>query len=105
MYAAPKPKISQRIQRSALTRHRDVPHGLTRLVAQPGGDHQRRAAVHIGQLRIGAELGQRLHHFVVAGARGEHKYTAEEFGITDDMIRTEFAQYYDHYAKFCAPVV
>ena len=39
-----------------------------------------------------------------AGARGEHKYSPEEFGLTDDLIRTEFAEYYDHYAKYCAPV-
>ena len=35
---------------------------------------------------------------------GEHKYSPEEFGITDDLIRTEFAEYYDHYAKYCVPV-
>jgi hypothetical protein len=39
-----------------------------------------------------------------AGARGEHKYSPEEFGLTDDLIRAEFADYYDHYAKYCAPV-
>jgi hypothetical protein len=38
-----------------------------------------------------------------AGARGEHRYSAEEFGLTDAEIRTEFAEYYDHYAQFCAP--
>ena len=37
-------------------------------------------------------------------ARGEHKYSPEEFGLTDDLIRTEFAEYYDHYAKYSAPV-
>jgi hypothetical protein len=39
-----------------------------------------------------------------AGARGEHRYSPEEFGLTDDMIRTEFAEYLDHYARWCAPV-
>ena len=38
------------------------------------------------------------------GARGEHRYSPEEFGLTDDLIRTEFAEYYDHYTKYCAPV-
>jgi hypothetical protein len=27
------------------------------------------------------------------GAHGEHRYTAEEFGLTDDQIRDAFAPY------------
>ena len=38
------------------------------------------------------------------GRRGEHRYSPEEFGLTDDLIRAEFAEYYDHYAKYSAPV-
>src|SRR5262245_12990347 len=37
-----------------------------------------------------------------AGARGEHHYTAEEFGLTDDEIRSEFAEYLDRFGAYCA---
>jgi hypothetical protein len=30
-----------------------------------------------------------------AGSRGEHRYTPEEFGLTADEIRSEFAEYLD----------
>ena len=38
-----------------------------------------------------------------AGARGEHHYTAEEFGLTEDEIRSEFAEYLDRFGDYCAP--
>ena len=38
-----------------------------------------------------------------AGARGEHHYTAEEFGLTDDEIRAAFAEYLDTFGAYCAP--
>jgi hypothetical protein len=38
-----------------------------------------------------------------AGARGEHQYTAEEFGLTDEEIRAAFADYLDRFGSFCAP--
>lgn len=31
------------------------------------------------------------------GAHGEHRYTAEEFGLTDARLRSDFAFYTDHY--------
>lgn len=38
-----------------------------------------------------------------AGSRGEHKYTAEEFDLTDDQIRDTFADYLDRFAEYCFP--
>jgi hypothetical protein len=38
-----------------------------------------------------------------AGARGEHRYTAEEFGLTDEMIREAFAEYLDRFGSYCVP--
>ena len=37
-----------------------------------------------------------------AGSRGEHHYTSEEYGLTDDMIRDAFADYLDRFGDFCA---
>ena len=37
-----------------------------------------------------------------AGSRGEHRYTAEEFGLSDEQIREEFAEYLDRYGRYCA---
>jgi hypothetical protein len=34
------------------------------------------------------------------GARGEHRYTAEEFGYTTDGIRDAFADYLDRFADY-----
>jgi hypothetical protein len=36
-----------------------------------------------------------------AGSRGEHHYSAEEFGLTDDEIRDEFAEYLDCFGGYC----
>jgi hypothetical protein len=36
-----------------------------------------------------------------AGARGEHRYSAEEFGLTTDEIRSEFAEYLDRFGDYC----
>ena len=38
-----------------------------------------------------------------AGARGEHHYTAEEFGLTEDEIRSAFAEYLDRFGAYCPP--
>jgi hypothetical protein len=38
-----------------------------------------------------------------AGARGEHRYSAEEFGLTDDEIREVFADYLDRFGQYCFP--
>jgi hypothetical protein len=38
-----------------------------------------------------------------SGSGGEHRYSAEEFGLTDDMIRERFATYIDRYGEFCLP--
>jgi hypothetical protein len=38
-----------------------------------------------------------------AGSRGEHHYSAEEFGLTDDQIRSEFAEYLKRFGEHCAP--
>jgi len=35
-----------------------------------------------------------------AGSRPEHHYTAEEFGLTDEEIRTSFAGYIDRYQQY-----
>ena len=35
-----------------------------------------------------------------SGPRGTHKYSAEEFGLTEDEIRTKFAEYIDRYQRF-----
>ena len=37
-----------------------------------------------------------------AGSRGEHKYSAEEFGLTSAAIRHAFSEYLDRYGKYCA---
>jgi hypothetical protein len=37
-----------------------------------------------------------------AGSRGEHKYSAEEFGLTPARIREAFAEYLDRYGRYCA---
>jgi hypothetical protein len=37
-----------------------------------------------------------------AGSRGEHRYRAEEFGLTDDQIREAFADYLDRFGGYCA---
>ena len=37
-----------------------------------------------------------------AGSRGEHRYTAEEFGLSDEQIQAEFAEYLDRYGHYCA---
>jgi hypothetical protein len=34
------------------------------------------------------------------GARGEHRYTAEEFGYTTDGIRVAFADYLDRFGDY-----
>jgi hypothetical protein len=36
-----------------------------------------------------------------AGARGEHRYSAEEFGLTDAQIRQAFSDYLNHYGDYC----
>jgi hypothetical protein len=38
-----------------------------------------------------------------AGSRGEHRYSAEEFGLTDEQIRAEFADYLEAFGDYCAP--
>jgi hypothetical protein len=38
-----------------------------------------------------------------AGARGEHRYSAEEFGLTDEEIRASFSEYIDRYQQHWAP--
>jgi hypothetical protein len=38
-----------------------------------------------------------------AGSRGEHTYSAEEFGLTDDQIRDTFADYLDRFGEYCFP--
>jgi hypothetical protein len=38
-----------------------------------------------------------------AGSRGDHRYSAEEFGLTDDEICSEFAEYLDRFGAYCAP--
>jgi len=38
-----------------------------------------------------------------AGSRGEHRYSAEEFGLTTNEIRHAFAEYLDRYGDYCAP--
>jgi hypothetical protein len=35
------------------------------------------------------------------GSRGSHSYSAEQYGLTDDEIRTEFADYLDEYGSWC----
>ncbi len=35
-----------------------------------------------------------------SGARGTHRYSAEEFGLTEDQIRTTFAEYIDRYQHY-----
>jgi len=37
-----------------------------------------------------------------AGSRGEHRYTPEEFGLTADDIRSDFAEYLDRFGDYCA---
>lgn len=36
------------------------------------------------------------------GSRGEHRYSAEEYGLTDDGIRAAFASYTDRFGGFAA---
>lgn len=36
------------------------------------------------------------------GSRGEHRYSAEEFGITEGEIRDVFAHYYDRFGRHFA---
>jgi hypothetical protein len=38
-----------------------------------------------------------------AGSRGEHRYSAEEFGLTDNQIREAFSEYLERYGEFCTP--
>jgi hypothetical protein len=38
-----------------------------------------------------------------AGARGEHKYSPEDYGLTAEQIRETFADYLDVYGKYCFP--
>jgi hypothetical protein len=38
-----------------------------------------------------------------AGSRGEHRYSSEEFGLTDDEIREVFADYLDRFGWYCFP--
>jgi hypothetical protein len=38
-----------------------------------------------------------------AGSRGEHRYSSEEFGLTDDEIREVFADYLDRFGQYCFP--
>jgi hypothetical protein len=63
--------------------------------------------------RIYDFAGLRLENFVrdaidqfsrenAAGARGEHKYAAEDFGLTKAQIREAFAEYIDQYGAYCA---
>jgi hypothetical protein len=35
-----------------------------------------------------------------AGSRGEHKYTAEEYGLSDALIAEQFADYIDQYQQY-----
>jgi len=37
------------------------------------------------------------------GARGEHRYDASEFGITDADIRAAFGSYLDRFGDLCRP--
>jgi hypothetical protein len=37
-----------------------------------------------------------------AGSRGEHRYSAEEFGLTAEEIRASFAEYLDAFGEHCA---
>jgi hypothetical protein len=36
------------------------------------------------------------------GARGAHRYSAEEYGLTDDRVRDRFAGYIDRYGELCS---
>jgi hypothetical protein len=38
-----------------------------------------------------------------AGSRGAHRYSAEEFGLTDDEIREVFGDYLDRFGQYCFP--
>jgi hypothetical protein len=35
------------------------------------------------------------------GARGEHRYSADEFGLTPERIRDAFPEYLDRFGAFC----
>jgi hypothetical protein len=35
------------------------------------------------------------------GSRGEHRYTADEFGLSEGEIQTAFAEYLDEYGSLC----
>jgi hypothetical protein len=37
-----------------------------------------------------------------AGSRGEHRYSAEEFGVTEAEIRDVFADYFARFGRHCA---
>ncbi len=40
---------------------------------------------------------------VQAAPRGEHRYSAEEFGLTDEQIREAFSEYLDRFGEYCLP--
>jgi hypothetical protein len=81
--------------------------------------------VDVGQPELGADpvgVAERIYDFAAldltpelratmrgwseqnqAGSRGEHRYSADEYGLTDEMIRDAFADYLDRFGDFCAP--
>jgi Sulfotransferase family len=84
--------------RAAIGEHRFLDITQNQLEADPVGT-ARRIEDWLG-LKLDNPTGAARAEWAAAnarGSRGEHRYRAEEYGLTDDQIRAAFKDYIDHF--------
>jgi hypothetical protein len=90
--------------RDSLGEDRFVDVGQPELQADPVGVAER--IYHFAGLELTDELRIAMDQWSRAnraGSRGDHHYSAEQFGLTDTQIREAFAEYLDRFGGLCAP--
>jgi hypothetical protein len=90
--------------RAVIGDDRFVDVGQPELNADPIGIAER--IYDFAGLDLSADLKQRMRDWSEqnrAGARGEHKYSPEDYGLTAEQINATFADYLDVYGTYCFP--
>jgi hypothetical protein len=89
--------------RKIIGEHRFVDVGQTEVFKDPSGVAERIYDF------LGLELTPAVKDAMIewnkasqAVERGEHKYAAEDYGLTNAGIKSAFAEYLDRYGKYCA---
>jgi hypothetical protein len=88
--------------RAIIGEHRFVDVGQTEVFTNPGGVAER--IYDFAGLELTPAVKDTMIEWNKASQsveRGEHKYAAEDYGLTNAGIRNAFAEYLDRYGKYC----